>query len=53
MFDGEIVKINFPLKKILNLENFHQKVQEKVQEKVRLRKFSPKIFFFFFFCKKP
>ena len=52
MFDGEIVKQIFPLKNILDLEIFTKKVQEKVQEKVGLRKFSP-IFFFFFFCKKP
>ena len=42
MFDGEIVKKKFPLKKIFL-------VQDKVQEKVGLRKISPKIFF----CKKP
>ena len=51
MFHGEIVKKNFPLKNILDLEIFTKKVQEKVQEKVGLRKFSPKNFFFF--CKKP
>ena len=43
MFGGEIVKKNFPLKKFL--DKFL--VQDKVQDKVGLRNFSP-IFFFFF-----
>ena len=37
MFDGEIVKKKFGLRKYL--------VQDRVQDKVGLRKFSPKIFF--------
>ena len=47
MFDGEIVKKNSLLKNF-GLRNFL--VQDKVQDKVGLRKFSPKIFFC---CKKP
>ena len=43
MFNGEMVKTIFPLKKILVLENIW------VQEKVGLRKFSP----YFFFSIKP
>ena len=44
-----------PFKKILDLENVWSKAEskvqdkDKVQDKVELRKFSPK----FFFCKKP
>ena len=49
MFHGEIVKQIFPLKNILDLEIFTKKVQEKVQEKVGLGKFSPIFLFFFFF----
>ena len=33
MFDGEIVKKKFPLKKILDLENFHQKGPRKSPRK--------------------
>ena len=47
MFDGEIVKKKFPFKKKFGLRKFL--VQDRVQDKVGLRKFSPKIFF----CKKP
>ena len=54
MFDGEMVKRNFPFEKILDLKNFW--VQDKVglrkllvQDKVGLRKFSP----YFFFSIKP
>ena len=43
MFDGEIVKKNFPLKKNFGLRKFL--VQDKVQDKVGLRNFSPKTFF--------
>ena len=42
MFDGEIVKKN-PFKKNFGLGKFL--VQDKVQDKVGLRKFSPKFFF--------
>ena len=31
MFDGEIVKKNFPLKKFLNLENFWSKTESKTK----------------------
>ena len=48
MFDGEIVKRNFPLKINFGLGKFlvQDRVQDKVQDKVGLRKFSPKNFFF-------
>ena len=39
MFDGEMVKRNFPFEKNLVLENIW------VQDKVGLRKFSPYLFF--------
>ena len=42
MFDGEIVKKNFPFKKNFGLE------KSLIQDTVGLRKFSPKNFF----CKK-
>ena len=45
MFDGEIVKKNFPFKKNLDRKFLVQdRVQDKVQDKVGLRKFSPKFF---------
>ena len=44
MFDGEIVKKNFPLKKILDLENFWSKTESKT--KLDLENFH-QIFFFF------
>ena len=37
MFDGEIVKKNFLLKKILDLENFHQKGPRKNPESMNIR----------------
>ena len=51
MFDGEIVKRNFPFKKNFGLRKFlvQDRVQDKVQDKVQLKKFLPN----FFFCKKP
>ena len=47
MFDGEIVKKKFPLKKNFGLRKYlvQDRVQDKVQDKVGLRKFSPKNFF--------
>ena len=45
MFDGEIVKKKFPIKKKI-CTNFL--VQDRVQDKVGLGKFSPNFFFFFF-----
>ena len=47
MFDGEIVKIKFPFKKIFGLKKclVQDRVQDNVQDKVGLRKFSPKNFF--------
>ena len=42
MFDGEIVKKNFPFKNNFGLRTFL--VQDKVQDKVGLKKFLP-IFF--------
>ena len=47
MFDGEIVKKNFPLKKNLDLENCWSQTESKT--KFNLENFHPKIFF----CKKP
>ena len=54
MFDGEMVKRNFPFEKHFGLKKFL--VQDKVglrkllvQDKVGLRKFSP----YFFFSIKP
>ena len=44
MFDREIVKKHFPFQNILDLKKFL--VHDRVQDKVRLRKFSPKIFCF-------
>ena len=49
MFDGEIVKNNFPLQKMLDLFLVQDRVLYRVQDKVGLRKFSSN----FFFCKKP
>ena len=49
MFDGAIVKNNFPFKKILDLENFWSKTRSKT--KLDLENFHQ--FFFFFLCKKP
>ena len=50
MFDGEIVKKNFPLKEILDL-NFWSKTESKTRSKTKLdlENFHQK----FFFCKKP
>ena len=36
MFGGEIVKKNFPLKKILDLENFWSKTESKRRSKTKL-----------------
>ena len=36
MFDGEIVGKNFPLKKILDLENFQSKTESKTRSKTKL-----------------
>ena len=44
MFDGEIVKTNFPFKKILDLENLWSKTESKT--KLDLKNFC-QIFFFF------
>ena len=46
MFNGEIVKKNFPLK-IFWLRKYlvQDRVQDKIQDKVGLRKFSPTNFF--------
>ena len=44
MFDGEIVKKNFPFKNKFGLRKFL--VQDRVQDKAGLRKFSPKFLFF-------
>ena len=51
MFDGEIVKKNFPFKKILDLENFWSKTESKTRSKTKLdlENFHQN----FFFCKKP
>ena len=51
MFDGEIVKKIFSLKKILDLENFWSKTESKTRSKTKLdlENFHQK----FFFCKKP
>ena len=51
MFDGEIVKKIFPLKKILGLENICSKTESKTRSKTKLdlENFHQKIFF----CKKP
>ena len=35
MFDGEIVKKNFPFKKILDLENVQSKTRSKAKSKTR------------------
>ena len=43
MFDGENVKIKFPFKKIFGLKKLL--VQDRVQDKVELRKFLPKKIF--------
>ena len=50
MFNGEIVKKYFPLKKILDLENFWSKTESKT--KLDLENFHQKIFFWRN-CKKP
>ena len=47
MFDGEIVKKNFPFQKILDLKNFWSKTESKT--KLDLENFHQ----IFFFCKKP
>ena len=36
MFDGEIVKKNFPFKRILDLENFKSKTESKTESKTKL-----------------
>ena len=36
MFDGEIVKKNFPLKRILDLENFQSKAESNTRSKTKL-----------------
>ena len=46
IFDGEIVKNNFPLQKMLDFVLVQDTVLDRVQEIVGLRKCSP-IFFFF------
>ena len=52
MFDGEIVKKNSLLKNFgLRKSLVQDRVQNKVQDKVGLRKFSPNFFFFFFLQK--
>ena len=47
MFDGEIVKKKFPLKKILDLENCWSQTESKTKSTWKI--FTQK----FFFCKKP
>ena len=53
MFDGEIVKKNFPLKEILDFFLIQDRVQDRVLDRVQdivgLKKCSPILFF----CKKP
>ena len=44
MFDGEIVKTKFPLNKFWTLFLVHDRVQNRVQDKVGLENFHPKIF---------
>ena len=48
MFDGEIVKKNFPFKKILDLENFRSKTRSKTKLDLE-ENFHQN----FIFCKKP
>ena len=45
IFDGEIVKNNFPLQKMLDFFLVQDRVLDRVQDKVGLRKFSSNFFF--------
>ena len=47
MFDGEIVKKKFPLKKNLDLENFQSKTESKTRSKIKLDLENFHQFFFF------